>query len=1097
MRINRLLSALAVFLLFAGPRAARAQIDARMLRQPAVSATQIAFVYGGDIWIMPKEGGTASRLTTAKGEESFPKFSPDGALVAFTGDYDGNQDVYVIPAIGGVPHRVTYHPSPDRVATWYPDGKSLVVASNRTSETGRYNKLFKISKDGGLATPLPMPYGEFASFAPDGHTLAYLPQAVDARTWKRYRGGWTPDIWTFDLTSGAAKNVTHDNAVDAQPMWHGATLYYQSDRAPNMRANIWALDPGKDSARQVTQFSDFDIAYPSIGPSDIVFQLGSRMYLLDLATEKTREVVVKLVTDRSTVLPREQSVGSEIADATISPTGKRALFAAHGDVFTVPAEYGIVLDLTNTSGFAERTPTWSPDGKTVAYWSDKTGEYELTVRNADGTGGERTVTKLGPGFRYTPYWSPDSKKIAFIDQAARIQIVDMASGAVTQVDKALTWLHGQCAGFRATWSADSRWLAYSRDLPNRNEAVFIFDTRANERHQVTSGYFNDNAPAFDPEGKYLYFTTGRSLNPTYSDLDNTWIYANSTRIAAVPLRKDVPAVMAPRNDVEGVVTKSDSAASAKAAAGAAAGAAADAPAAPAPAPKPVAIDFDNFERRLELLPPAAGNYDAVVAIKGKLLYRRSTRTGAVDGPTPIVWFDLAEREEKTVTDNAQGFELSADGKKLLVSNASNFYIIDVKPAQKLEKPLATSAMSLTVDPLAEWHQMFNDAWRIERDYFYDPGMHGVNWDLMRSRYGRLIDDAVSRWDVSFVLGELIGELNSSHTYVQGGATETGPRRGVGLLGADYTIENGAYRISAILDGGAWDSEVRSPLREPGANVAVGDYLLAVNGRPIDMTKEPAAALDGQANVTVALTINSRPTMDGSRVVLVKTLPSEARLRNLAWIESNRKRVEVATNGRVGYVFVPSTGLDGQTELVRQYSAQIDKDGMIIDERFNSGGQIPDRFVELLNRPLTNYWKIRDGVDWQWPPRANFGPKVMLINGWSGSGGDAFPYYFKQAGLGPLIGRRTWGGLIGISGTPPLVDGGGVTAPTFGIYSTTGQWIIESHGVEPDIEVIDDPALMAKGGDPQLERAISEVMAAVNKMPPRVKAPAYPKRVPPM
>lgn len=1103
MRLSRLAPTLASVVLLSGT--AGAQVDARMLRQPAVSATQIAFVYGGDIWIMPKSGGAAVRLTSARGEESFPRFSPDGSLIAFTGNYDGNQDVYVMPAAGGEPKRLTYHPADDRVVTWYPDGKSLLIASSRTSETNRYNKLFKISKDGGLPVALPMPYGEFASFSPDGKTIAYLPEAVDARTWKRYRGGWAPDIWTFDLTAGTAKNITHDEANDAQPMWHGSTLYFLSDRGKNLRGNIWAYDTNKQTFHQVTTFDDFDVKYPSLGPSDIVFQAGDRMYLLDLASEKTREVATQVVTDRSTLRPRPVTVTAEIADVIISPTGKRAGFEAHGDIFTVPAENGVIHDLTQTSGSAERTPAWSPDGKWMAYWSDKTGEYELTVRPADGTGVERTVTKLGAGFRYRPYWSPDSKQIAFIDQAMKIHVTDVATGQTKQIDKALNWLHGNLVAFRAVWSPDSRWIAYSRDLQNQQNAIFIYDTRTSQLHQATSGYFDDRTPAFDPDGKYLYFLTGRSLIPAYSDLDNSWIYANSTRIAAVPLRADVPSPMAPRNDEEASAADATPPASQKvdstqrkAQETIRAAAPAPAPGAPgARAPRDVAIDFTDFERRVEVLPPAPGNYSALSAVSGKVLYRRGTRTGASNGPAPIIAWDLNDRDEKTLVDNSAGFRVSDDGKKMVVwasaPTGPEAYIVDVRPAQKLDKKLALAGMEMTVDPLAEWHQEFNDAWRIERDYFYDPGMHGVNWNAMRDRYGKLIDDAISRWDVSFVLGELIGELNSSHTYVQGGQYDNGPRRGVGLLGADYALENGAYCITKIVDGGAWDSEVRSPLR--AANVKEGEFLLAVNGKPIDPTKEPAAAFDGLANATVAITVNDKPTLAGSRVVLVHTLADEGRLRNLAWIESNRKRVDEATKGRVGYVYVPSTGIDGQTELVRQYRAQIDKDGVIIDERFNSGGQIPDRFVELLNRPVTNYWKTRDGMDRQWPPVANPGAKVMLINGWSGSGGDAFPFYFKTAGLGPLIGRRTWGGLIGISGTPNLVDGGNVTAPSFAIFSTDGKWIIESHGVDPDIDVVDDPAQMAKGVDPQLEAAIKEAMTRVEKMPKRAPPPAYPKRVP--
>ena len=1080
-----------------GARPVHAQVDARMLRQPTVSSTQIAFVYGGDIWVMPKNGGTAVRLTSAKGEESFPRFSPDGSLIAFTGNYDGNQDVYVMPSTGGEPRRLTYHPGPDRMVAWYPDGKSILFASPRTSETNRYNKLFKVAVTGGQPVQLPMPYGEFASVARDGKTLAYLPEAVDSRTWKRYRGGWAPDIWLFDLEKGTARNVTHDDANDAQPMWHDSTLYFLSDRGANERGNLWAYDTKKDAFRQVTDFGDFDVKYPSIGPSDIVFQKGDGMYLLDLATGQAKEVPVKLVTDKSTLRPHAENVGGAIANGGISPTGKRAVFEARGDVFTVPAEEGLVRDLTSTSGAAERTPAWSPDGRSVAYFSDRTGEYELTVRNADGTGEEKTLTKLGAGFRYQPFWSPDSRQLAFIDQAMNIKVYSFATGQVTQVDKALTYSEGNLRAFTVSFSPDSRWMAYARDLDNQNDAIFLYDTRAGKRYQATSGYFNDSRPSFDPDGKYLYFLSGRTLTPAYSDIDNTWVYPNTTNLVAVPLRRDVVSPLAPRNDEE--PTAADKTKPGAAKVDSTQRKAKETLAAAAPAPKPVPsveIDLADFERRAVVLPPAPGNLGNLQAISGKVLYSRRPRTGSADTTSAIVYYDLNDRDEKTVLADVGGFDVSADGKKLLVLKGRNFFITDIKPGIKPEKPLATAQMVATVDPQAEWHQIFDDAWRIERDYFYDPGMHGVDWNAMRKQYGKLIDDAVTRWDVNFVLGELIAELNSSHTYVGGGdQPEDAPRRTVGLLGADVALENGAFRIKKIVDGGPWDSEVRSPLREAGANIKEGDYVLAVNGTPLDMTEEFYAAFQGTAKSAVALTVNSTPSRAGSRVVLVKTLDDDSRLRNLAWIEANRQRVDEATHGRVGYVYVPNTGRDGQTELVRQFRAQFNKDGLVIDERFNSGGQIPDRFVELLNRPVTNYWKIRDGSDWQWPQIANAGPKAMLINGWSGSGGDAFPYYFKKAGLGPLVGRRTWGGLIGISGTPSLIDGGNVTAPSFAIYSTSGEWIIESHGVDPDIDVVDDPALMAKGVDPQLERAIQEVSKSLETAPKRPKPPAYPKRIP--
>ena len=607
---------------------------------------------------------------------------------------------------------------------------------------------------------------------------------------------------------------------------------------------------------------------------------------------------------------------------------------------------------------------------------------------------------------------------------------------------------------------------------------------------------------FDPDGKYLFFVSGRTFEPSYGT-DATWIYANADNLVAVPLRADVPSPLAARNDVEEGKKddakkdearkdgdKKDEAKGEDAKKGGKDDKKAEKPA----KPEPVKIDLAGFERRAVVLPPKAGRYADLQALAGKLFYRRLPRTGSDDEKSPIVFYDLKEREEKTVLADADAFEIAAGGDKILVVKKKDYALVDPKPDQKMDKKLATAELEMTVDPAAEWRQIFDDAWRFERDFFYDPNMHGVNWNEMRTRYGALLADCVTRYDVNFVLGELIAELNSSHTYRGGGDLEKSEKRGVGLLGADYALENGAYRIAKIYEGAPWDVEVRSPLAEPGVKVKEGDYLLAVNGSKVDTALDPWAAFDGLAGKDVMLTVNDKPTMAGARQVLVKTLDSEARLRNLAWINANRLKVDKATGGRVGYIYVPDTGRDGQSELYRQFIGQLGKDGLIVDERFNSGGQIPDRFIELLNRPVTNYWAVRDGKDWQWPPVAIPGPKVMLINGWSGSGGDCFPLYFRQAGLGPLIGRRTWGGLIGISGTPELVDGGTVTVPTFGIYSTDGKWIVEGHGVDPDIEVTDDPAAMWSGGDPQLDRGIEEVLRLLTERPPVTpRRPAYENR----
>jgi tricorn protease len=1076
MRTLRLLSAIALVALSA--RALHAQIDARMLRQPDVSSTHIAFIYAGDIWVVPKTGGTAQRLSSPAGEESFPRFSPDGSTIAFTGNYDGNADIYTIPVTGGEPVRITHHPMEDRVVDWYPNGHDILYASSMESGRQRFSQFYRVADRGGLPEKLPIPYGEFGALSPDGELLAYMPRSRDFRTWKRYRGGWAPEIWLFNLRDYSSRNITVSDANDAHPMWHGRTLYFLSDRGANLRHNIWAYDLDSEAFRQVTEFSEFDIHFPAIGPSDIVFEAGGRLYLLDLATEEYREVGVEVVTDLATLKPRIENVSELIFSGWVSPTGKRAVFEARGDVFTVPAEHGPIRNLTASSGVAERYPTWSPDGKYVAYWSDRSGEYELTIRPADGSGAEQRLTSMGAGYRYRPYWSPDSKKLAFVDQAKTIYVYDVERRRIVEVDHDMWWTHGALNNVRVSWSPDSRWMAYARGLENRSGAIFLYDTENRQLHQVTSGYYSDTGPTFDPDGEYLYYLSNRTLRPAYSDVDNTWIYPNTTNIVAVTLRPDVPSPLAPRSDEE---SAGDEAGEGEEEVG-------------GDEDAPLEIDLTDFEHRVVILPPEAGNYTELQAVSGKILYRRLPRTGSSDRSSPVVYWDLEEREEKTVLEDADGFLVTADGKKMLIQSNRSFAIVSVAPNQKLETRLRTSELEATIDPRAEWRQLFADAWRFERDFFYDPNMHGVDWQAMREQYGRLIEDAVTRYDVNFVLGELIAELNASHTYRGGGDTESPERRSVGLLAVDWSLENGAYRIESIIDGAPWDAEVRSPLALPGVDVGEGDYVLAVNGVPLDTAKDPWASFQGLASETVELTVNDRPTMDGARTVLVETLRSETRLRHLAWIEANRKRVEEASDGRVGYVYVRSTGVDGQTELVRQFAAQFHKDGLVIDERFNSGGQIPDRFVELLHRPPLVFWAVRTGKDWQWPPVSHFGPKVMLINGWSGSGGDAFPYYFREYEVGPLIGMRTWGGLIGVSGAPPLIDGGGVTVPTFRMYSTDGVWFAEGYGVEPDIEVPEDPTQLARGVDPQLERAIQETLRLLEESPPvQAQRPGYEDR----
>ncbi len=1061
-----------------------AQVDARMLQYPDVSQTQIVFSYAGDLWVVPKEGGTALKLSSPRGQELYPHFSPDGSQIAYSASYDGNLEVYVIPAMGGMPTRVTYHGMSDRIVDWYPDGSKLLFVSSMNSGRQRYDQFYSVSPAGGLPEQLPIPYGEMASLSPDGKRIAYTSLTQAFRTWKRYRGGWAADIIVFDLENKTSEVVAADPANDEFPMWHKNTIYFLSDRGPAARSNIWSYDLETKQVKQITRFTDYDIHFPSIGPSDIVFEMGGKLYLLNLADESVHEVKVKVVTDEITLLLHNQNVSKFIQSASVSPDGKRALFEARGEVFSVPAEHGPVINLTRTPGSAERYPAWSPDGKYAAYWSDKSGEYELMLLDLTAPGSEKKLTSYGPGFRYNLYWSPNSKMIAFIDKAMKIQIYDVEKNKTLQVDKLLYAYEGQLSSFNVGWSPDSRWLAYGRDLDKTSSAIFLFDTKDERATQVTSGYYPDSRPTFDPDGKYLYFLTSRTLNPIYSDVDNTWIYPNTTTIAAATLTEDTPSPLFPRDDTTAVKKEEPKKDDAKE----------KEKGKKEEKPKETRITLAGLEQRVVILPPAAGNFGNIQAVSGKLIFHRLANTGSADKKKPLMYYDLEKREEKTIADDVDMFDVSADGKKILVRTGGTYSIIEVGENQKLDKKMPTAQMEMTVDPKAEWKQIFSDVWRFDRDFFYDPNMHGVDWNDMRVRYGKLLDNAVTRWDVNFVIGELMSELNSSHTYRGGGDLDEAEVRNFGYLGVDWELANGAYRIKDIVADAPWDTEVRSPLALPGVNVHKGDYVLAVNGQPIDVSKAPWASFAGLDNKTVELTVNSKPTVEGARKVIVQTIPDKTRLRHLAWIESNRKRVDEASKGHVGYIYVPSTGTDGQTELVRQFLAQLNKDGLIINERFNSGGQIPDRFIELLDRKPLAFWAVRDGENWQWPVHANFGPKVMLINGWSGSGGDAFPDYFRKAGLGPLIGMRTWGGLIGITGAPTLIDGGSISVPTFRMYNPDGTWFKEGHGVDPDIEVIDDPAQLARGINPQLERGIQEVMKLIDTKPfVAPKQPPYEKR----
>jgi tricorn protease len=1063
----------------------KAQISAKLMRYMDVSDSQITFVYGGDIWIVPKAGGLAVQITHSPGEESFPKFSPDGSEIAYTASYNGNLDVYVIHSSGGVPIRVTYASYPDRMVEWHPDGEHLLIASRRETGIPRVNQFYLVSKMGGLPEKMTVPYGELGSFSPDGNQLAYITKITENYPFKRYRGGLTSDVILLDLNTNQAENITNNLANDGKPAWAGNKIYFLSDQGTNMRLNIWSYDTRTKQSSQVTFLNDFDISYLSAGPEDLVFEAGGVLYRMSLDTEKYSEVTVNVVSDLSAEIPKIENVSSRIQYVSASPGGKRVVFEARGEIFNAPSKEGFVLNLTQSSGAFDQSPSWSPDGNFIAYWSDKSGEYEIYLHN---TGKEETAKKLtsrNRGFGYHIFWSPDSRKIAFIDEKNDITLLDVGTGQTRVVDN-YSWNlgHDSRYDYVINWSPDSRWIAYTKGRDNANEAIFLCQVNENKSYQLTSGFFNDHHPVFSKDGKYLFYLTDRQFDPAYSGLnDGTWIYPNNTQVAALGLTREAPYLLTPKNDEletgkkdtseevdkDDRKKKKDMEAEEK----------------DETSEVEVKIDWENPESRVTILPPKAGNLGNLMAFDGKITYRRSPITGDEEGKAALMLYDLEKREEKKIIDNLEFAASTADGKMILVRSSGKYGIIKPETDQKIEEFIPTDGLVMKLNPKEEWRQIFNDTWRRYRDFFYDKDMQQVDWNVLKERYGQLIEDARTRWDVTSLQSDLSAELSAGHTYTFGGDTEDVPNIQTGYLGINWERDDDKYRIKKIVRPASWDTEIRSPFDHPGIEIENGDYILEVNGIQIDPSKDPYAAFDGLAGKTISLTISKNGELSDAKSLVVKclTLGEDQSLRYLEWIEENRARVDKLSDGQLGYVYMSNTSTQGQLELVRMFYGQLDKKGFIIDERFNGGGQLADRFLELMKRPVVYnlYW--RHGRYHTWPIKTNTGPMGMLINGWAGSGGDALPWAFQELKAGPIVGERTLGILVGPATGHLLIDGGGITVPGARLYDNDGHWFWEGEGVKPDFPVWDDPNLLIQGRDPQMEKVVEEVLKILKDHPP--------------
>jgi tricorn protease len=1100
-----LLPAVAALLSAAAP----SPTETRLMRFPDIHEDQVVFVYAEDLWVSSTHGGVARRLTAHPGDELYPKFSPDGKWIAFTGEYDGNSDVFVVPAAGGEPKRLTYHPGADIVLGWSPDGR-ILFRSSRASDLPDYGRLFLISPEGGVPEMLSVPRASLASFSADGQRIAYNMTSQEQRTWKRYRGGWKSPLALFDLKKHTYEPLPTTEAMDQFPMWRGNAVFFISDRDGVM--NLYRCDLPSKKVTKITSYTEYDVKWPSLGGDAIVYENGGLLYSYDVKKGgQPVQIPVNVATDAIAARPEIRNVGNRVSEFGISPTGARALFEARGEIFTVPAEHGSPRNLTS-SAFHETSPTWSPDGKWIAYFSDRSGEYELYLRPQKG-GDEVRITTDGNEvrYRYSPVWSPDSKKISYSDKKLRLWYVDIDQKQPVQVDK---WEYTSSRP-AVSWSPDSRWLAYNKPANAAGkDNLYLYNLESKKTTGISQGLFDDNSPIFEPEGKYLYFFSNRFFYPSSGNFEARFNYSYTAGIFALTLKADEAAPFAPQSDEEKEPdAKKDEKKDDKKPEADKKPDAEKKPDEKKPDEKkpdekadvkPIQIDLDGIADRISRVPVPPGLYFGLQARKEKIFYisvpmeeTQSGRPGPGAPPGTLHLYDTKKREDKVVLQGIGGYDLDKDGGKLIYRSRNDFGIVDAAPGKKVgDGRLNTGEMQLESNPKEDWKEMLTEAWRLERDFYWDPEMGGANWAAIGKRYEALLPWVAHRSDLNYILGEMIAELNTSHTYVGGGDLPNRPRVNVGMLGADFAADGGFFKITKIYKGENWDDATRAPLTEPGLKVKEGNYLIAVNGNPARADREPYAWFQGLADRLVTLKINDKPGAEGAWEITVKPIGSEDRLRYVGWVENNRRKVAEATGGRVGYMHVPDTSIDGLRMFDRYFWGEQGKEGLIVDERFNHGGMSPDFYTEKLGRKPLLALSPREGKEFI-PQNAFFGPKIMLVNEQAGSGGDLFPYYFKKEKIGPLVGTRTWGGVVGMGGFPSMLDGGMVTAPGWAWWEPndkgSGEWVVENHGVDPDYVVEQRPDLVLAGRDPQLEKAIELATDALKKAPAPIKRPPYPNK----